>query len=57
MAYYVVCREFTGIAEIEEMEGNLFLTAFRKMRFVNANKSLVKKTDVSCFSVREEAMR
>lgn len=43
MAYYVVCREFTGIAEIEEMEGNLFLTAFRKMRFVNANKSLVKK--------------
>lgn len=29
MAYYVVCKEVTSLAEIEEMEGNLFLPAFR----------------------------
>lgn len=46
MAYYVVCRELTSLAEIEEMEGNLFLTAFRKlgkMKFIDANKPFVKK--------------
>lgn len=43
MAYYVVCKEVTSLAEIEEMEGNLFLTAFRKLKFVNANRSFIKK--------------
>ena len=43
MAYYVVCRDVTSLAEIEHMEGNLFLPSFRKMAFVNANKPLVKK--------------
>ena len=33
MAYYVVCKEHTNLAEIEQMEGNLFLGKFRK-RFV-----------------------
>lgn len=41
MAYYVVCGK--GIAEIEEMEGNLFLGAFRKMKFVDCNKPFFKK--------------
>lgn len=46
MAYYVVCKEVTSLAEIEEMEGNLFLPAFRtlhKLGFINANRPFVKK--------------
>lgn len=43
MAYYTVCREVTSLSEIEEMEGNLFLTSFRKMKFINANNPLVKR--------------
>lgn len=43
MAYYSVCKEVTNLDEIEEMEGNLFLTAFRKMKFVDCNKPFFKK--------------
>lgn len=43
MAYYAVCKNVTCIAEIEEMEGNLFLGAFRKMKFVDCNKPFFKK--------------
>lgn len=43
MAYYTVCKGQTSLAEIEEMEGNLFLPAFRKLRFVNANHPLIKR--------------
>ncbi len=50
MAYYVVCKEATSIAEIEQMEGNLFLPAFRKRRFVNANHPLVKRLLYLAFS-------
>ena len=38
MSYYVVCREKTSLAEIEEMEGALFLPSFRRLRFVDCNK-------------------
>ncbi len=44
MAYYTVCREVTSLAEIEEMEANLFLPAFRILaKFVDCNKPLFKK--------------
>lgn len=43
MAYYVVCRAVTNLSEIEEMEGNLFLPAFRKLKFVNVNRPLFKR--------------
>ena len=43
MAYYVVCKDVTSLEEIEEMEGNLFLPAFRKLRFVDCNKPFFKK--------------
>lgn len=46
MSYYVVCKEVTSLAEIEEMEGELFLGAFRffhKIGIVNANKPFWKK--------------
>ncbi len=44
MAYYTVCREATSLAEIEEMEGSLFLPAFRMLsRFADCNKPLFKR--------------
>lgn len=43
MAYYVVCKEHTDLAEIEQMEGNLFLGKFRKMKFVDCNKPFFKR--------------
>ena len=43
MAYYVVCKAVTSLAEIEEMEGNLFLGAFRKMKLIDCNKPFFKK--------------
>ena len=49
MAYYTVCKEKTSLAEIEEMEGNLFLGAFRKMKFVNCNKPFFKKLMYKAF--------
>lgn len=43
MSYYVVCKEVTSLDEIEEMEGELFLPAFRKLRFVDVNKPFWKR--------------
>ena len=43
MSYYVVCKAVTSLAEIEEMEGELFLPAFRKLRFVDVNKPFWKR--------------
>ena len=49
MAYYTVCKKVTSLAEIEEMEGNLFLGAFRKMKLVNCNKPIFKKLMYKAF--------
>lgn len=44
MAYYTVCKDFSSLAEIEEMEGALFLPSSRILsKFVNCNKPLLKK--------------
>ena len=43
MAYYTVCREVASLAEIEQMEGELFLPSFRKLKFVDCNKPFFKK--------------
>lgn len=43
MSYYVVCKAVTSLDEIEEMEGELFLPAFRKLRFVDVNKPFWKR--------------
>ena len=39
----MVCKEKTSLAEIEEMEGNLFLPAFKNLKFVDCNKPIYKK--------------
>lgn len=46
MAYYTVCRCVTSLDEIEEMEGNLFLPAFRRLKklgFIDCNKPFWRK--------------
>ena len=49
MAYYVVCRDVTSLAEIEKMEGNLFLGAFRKMKFVDCRKPIFHRLMYKAF--------
>ena len=49
MCYYVVCKEQTSLAEIEEMEGNLCLSAFKKLKFVNCNHKIWKKMMYKAF--------
>ena len=41
-SYYAVCKDKTSLAEIEEMNNNLFLPAFRKLCFVDCNKPIFK---------------
>ena len=45
MSYYAVCKPVTSFREIEEIEENLILPSFRKLKFVNCNKPFWKKTD------------
>lgn len=42
MTYYVVCKDVTTFREIEEIEENLILPSFKKIRFVNCNKKFWK---------------
>ena len=43
MSYYVVCKAVTSFREIEEMEENLILPTFRKLKFVDCNKPFWRK--------------
>ena len=43
MSYYVVCKAVTSFPEIEEMEENLILPTFRKLKFVDCNKPFWRK--------------
>ena len=54
MSYYTVCKEVTNIAELEEMEGELFLPAFRKLGFVDCNKALWKRLLHLAFAVSKK---
>ena len=38
MSYYTVCKAVTSVAEIEEMENELFLPMFRMLSFADCNK-------------------
>ena len=50
MSYYVVCREATSFREIEEMEENLILPAFRRLSgFVDCNKPFFRKLMYKAF--------
>ncbi len=43
MSYYAACREAASFREIEEMEENLILPSFAKLRFVDCNRPFWKK--------------
>ena len=43
MCYFKVCREVTDLPELEALEGELFLPAFRRLRFVDANRPFWRK--------------
>jgi hypothetical protein len=43
LAYYVVCRDVTSFAEIEELYGGIFLESFARLRFVDCNRRLFKR--------------
>ena len=44
LSYYVACRAVTSFREIEEMEENLILPAFRRLKFVDCNKPFFKSS-------------
>ena len=54
MTYYAVCRESASLAEIEEIEGNLILPAFRKLKFVDCNRPLFKKLMYRAFRIAKK---
>lgn len=43
MTYYAVCKDVTSFREIEEIEENLILPSFKKLKFVDCNKPFWKK--------------
>lgn len=47
MSYYVVCKAVTTFQEIEEMEENLILPTFRRLKFVDCNKLMHKAFTVA----------
>lgn len=50
MTYYAVCKSVTNFREIEEIEENLILPSFKKLKFVNCNKTFWKKLMYKAFS-------
>lgn len=55
MTYYVVCKDVTTFREIEEMEENLVLPSFKRLKFVNCNKPLWKKLMYKAFASAKSA--
>ena len=49
MSYYVACKAVTSFREIEEMEENLILPSFRKLKFVDCNKPFFRKLMYKAF--------
>ncbi len=50
MSYYVVCKNVTSFREIEEIEENLILPSFRKLKFVDCNKPFWRKLMYKAFT-------
>ena len=54
MSYYAVCQPVISFREIEEIEENLILPAFRKLRFVDINKPFWRKLMYRAFSTAQK---
>ena len=54
MCFYDVCRDVVTFREMEEIEENLVLPSFRKLRFVDINKPFWKKLMYRAFSTAKK---
>ena len=54
MCFYDVCRDVATFREMEEIEENLILPAFRKLRFVDINKPFWKKLMYRAFTTAKK---
>ena len=54
MCYYYICNSVVTVKEIEEMECDLCLPAFKKLRFVDCNKPIFKKLMHRAFMVSKK---
>ena len=54
MCFYDVCRDVVTFREMEEIEENLILPAFRKLRFVDINKPFWKKLMYRAFTTAKK---
>ena len=54
MCFYDVCRDAITFRETEEIEENLILPAFRKLRFVDINKPFWKKLMYRAFTTAKK---
>ena len=50
MSYYAVCKNITSFREIEEIEENLIVPSFRKLKFTDCNKPFWKKLMYKAFT-------
>ena len=50
MSYYDVCRDVSSFREIEEIEEELILPSFRKLKFVDCNKPFWRKLMYKAFT-------
>ena len=57
MSYYVVCKAVTSFREIEEMEENLILPTFRKLKFVDCKQAVLEEADVQGVCSCEKRLR
>ena len=57
MNYYLVCKAATSFREIEEMEENLILPTFRKLKFVDCNKPFWRKLMYKAFVRAKKRLR
>ena len=54
MCFYDVCRDVVTFREMEEIEENLILPSFRKLRFVDINKPFWKKLMYRAFTTAQK---
>ena len=55
MSYYAVCKDVSSFREIEEMEEDLILPSFRKLKFVDCNKPFWRKLMYKAFTRAKKA--
>ena len=55
LSYYAACRDVISFREIEEMEENLVLPSFRRLKFVDCSKPFWRKLMYRAFTSAKSA--